>query len=74
MEKREGFIIQRVRFFALEWRLEKERGDLERQGRKVLGRRIRCMDPVLTSNIYLRNGRPTCQSFPCSRTGLISIR
>lgn len=31
MEKREGFIIQRVRFFALEWRLEKERGDLERR-------------------------------------------
>lgn len=45
----EGFIIIRVRFFALEWRLEKERGDLEGEGRNFRGRSYRCMDPVFTS-------------------------
>lgn len=48
VEKLKGFIIIRVRFFASEWRLEKERGDLDGEGRKVRGRRITCMDLVLT--------------------------
>ena len=32
----EGFIIIRVRFFALEWRLEKERGEETWRGREEI--------------------------------------